>query len=69
MIKTKHEMSRGNKADYSVYKLVLKPNMIAVALIEAKKITPHSIAQVIAFYSPFEDVETLILVVVMAATE
>ena len=48
-------MSKTSKADYAVYTLGRPGQTKVVAIIDAKKhITPHSVAQVIGYYSAFE---------------
>ena len=64
-------MSKTSKADYAVYTLG-RPGQTTkvVAIIDAKKhMTPHSVAQVIGYYSAFEVGDPRPLVVVLTAYE
>ena len=61
-------MSKTSKADYAVYMLGHGSQSKVVAIIDAKKhITPHSIAQVIGYYSAFESGCPRPLVIVLTA--
>ena len=63
-------MSKASKADYTVYTLGRPGQTKVVAIIDAKKrITPHSVAQVIGYYSAFEVSDPRPLVVVLTAYE
>ena len=63
-------MSKTSKADYAVYTLGHAGQPKVVAIIDAKKcITPHSVAQVIGYYSAFEVGDPQPLVVVLTAYE
>ena len=63
-------MSKTSKADYAVYTLGHPGQPKVVAIIDAKKcITPHSVAQVIGYYSAFEVGDPQPLVVVLTAYE
>ena len=63
-------MSKTSKADYAVYTLGRPGQTKVVAIIDAKKhITPHSVAQVIGYYSAFEVGDPRPLVVVLTAYE
>ena len=63
-------MSKTSKADYAVYTLGRPGQTKVVAIIDAKKhITPHSVAQVIGYYSAFEVSDPRPLVVVLTAYE
>ena len=63
-------MSKTSKADYTVYTLGHAGQTKVVAIIDAKKrITPHSVAQVIGYYSAFEVGDPQPLVVVLTAYE
>ena len=63
-------MSTTSKADYAVYTLGHGSQSKVVAIIDAKKhITPHSIAQVIGYYSAFKIGEPRPLVLVLTAYE
>ena len=56
-------------ADYAVYTLGRPGQTKVVAIIDAKRITPHSVAQVIGYYSAFEVGDPRPLVVVLTAYE
>ena len=63
-------MSKTSKADYAVYTLGRPGQTKVVAIIDAKKhTTPHSVAQVIGYYSAFEVGDPRPLVVVLTAYE
>ena len=63
-------MSKTSKADYAVYTLGRPGQTKVVAIIDAKKhITPHSVAQIIGYYSAFEVGDPRPLVVVLTAYE
>ena len=63
-------MSKTSMADYAVYTLGHPGQTKVVAIIDAKKrITPHSVAQVIGYYSAFEVGDPQPLVVVLTAYE
>ena len=63
-------MSKASKADYTVYTLGRPGQTKVVAIIDAKKrITPHSVAQVIGYYSAFKVSDPRPLVVVLTAYE
>ena len=63
-------MSKTSKADYTVYTLGHAGQTKVVAIIDAKKrITPHSVAQVIGYYIAFKVGDPRPLVVVLTAYE
>ena len=63
-------MSQGSKADYSVYTMSCGQRTKVVAIVDAKKpITPHSVAQVIGYYSTFKVNEPRPIVLILTSLE